>query len=210
MPTEPADPDPNDQLAFEKWKIAIKVYTEKSMAYSDFLAGLFNVVLGQCTDGLQNRLKSHPDYPAAQQDGIALLTIIKLITYTFEERRDLWDAVSDVKEGFYSLRQGKYQSLQQYYEVFLNQVGVLEEVGIDLDDTCLVNQVAAAAGRPGAPEDADHEAAKQKALAIRFIRGTNEQHKKYLTELRHSFLNGQDNYPATLSKAYNILQHHEP
>ena len=52
--------------------------------------------------------------------------------------------------------------------------------------------------------------AKQLALANRFIRSTNAKHETYLKELRHSQLNGHDDYPKTLSDAYNVLQHREP
>ena len=84
--TAPANPDPNNALAFEMWKLDIKEHRVKEQEYANFRAGLYNVVLGQCTDALQDKLKSHTDFPAAYQDGIALLVIIKTLTYTFEER----------------------------------------------------------------------------------------------------------------------------
>jgi hypothetical protein len=34
-------------------------------------------MLGQCTEALEERLKSHEDFPAAHNDGVALLQIIK-------------------------------------------------------------------------------------------------------------------------------------
>jgi hypothetical protein len=99
------------------------------------------VVFGQCTKALQDKLKSHPDFPAAYQDGIALLTIIKTLTYTFEERRKLSDALCDLKEMFYTFKQGKNTSLQRYYELFLGQVEVLEEVGVSIPDESLIRRL---------------------------------------------------------------------
>jgi hypothetical protein len=208
-PTAPAAPNPGDQIAFEMWKLDIKEHRVKEQEYSDFRAGLYNVVFGQCTEALQDKLKSHTDFPNAYQDGIALLTIIKTITYTFEERRKLADALCDIKEMFYTFKQGKNMSLQRYHELFLHQVEVMDEVGITIPDESLVEAVAAASGRPGLPEDADWAAAREQALAIRFIRGTNFSHKKYLTHLRNSYLDGADYYPSTLHEAYNILQRWE-
>jgi hypothetical protein len=69
--------------------------------------------------------------------------------------------------------------------------------------------VAAANGRAGAPEEADHIAAREQALAICFIRGTNAKYKAYLTHLRNSFLDGSDYYPTSVHTAYNILQRRE-
>ena len=55
-------------------------YTNKVQGYSNFRAGLYKVVLGQCTKALQDKLKSHSGFPRACKDGIALLTIIKTLT----------------------------------------------------------------------------------------------------------------------------------
>ena len=97
-PVRPANPDPGDQIAFEEWKLDIKDYRDKLKECANFRAGLYNTVLGQCTDGLHVKLKSHQDFQAADQDGIELLAIIKELTYTFEECRKLSDALLDVKE----------------------------------------------------------------------------------------------------------------
>jgi hypothetical protein len=190
------------------WKLEVKEHRVKEQEYSNFRAGLYNVVFGQCTKALQDKLKSHSNFPNAYQDGIALLTIIKTLTYTFEERRKLADALCEIKEMFYSFRQGQHTSLQHYHELFLGQVEVLEEVGVTIPDESLVELIAAANGRAGAPEEVDRTAAREQALAIRFIRGTNATHKAYLTHLQNSFLDGSDYYPSTLHEAYNILQRH--
>jgi hypothetical protein len=104
-PIAPADPDPKVALEFELWKLDIREHRVKAQEYSNFKAGLYNVVFGQCTEALQDRLKSHEHFPNAQQNGIALLTIIKTLTYTFEERRKLSDTLSDVKEQYYGFKQ---------------------------------------------------------------------------------------------------------
>jgi hypothetical protein len=188
----------------------VREYRVKEQEYSNFQAGLYNVVLGQCTEALQDKLKSHTDFPSAYQDGIALLKIIKTLTYTFEERRNLADALCDIKEMFYSFKQGKHMSLQRYHELFLGQVEVLDEVGITIPDESLIELIAAAKGRAGAPTDSDKADAREQALAIRFIRGANATHKAYLTHLRNSYLDGSNYYPSTLHEAYNILQRREP
>ena len=144
----------------------------------------------------------------ANQNGIALLTLICSLLHTFEERRKLADALSDVKMAFYKLRQGKYMKLEWYHKIFFAQVEVLDEVGVSIADTALIQQVAEQHGR-GAPMAADREEAKQIALAIQFIKGTNANHKPYLSHLRNSYLDGLDVYPSMVQEAYNILQHRE-
>ena len=75
-PIAPDNPPDGNQVAFELWKMDIKEYCEKLKVFANFRAGLYSLVLGQCTDALQERLKSHCDYEAANQDGIRLLVII--------------------------------------------------------------------------------------------------------------------------------------
>jgi hypothetical protein len=73
-----------------------------------------------------------------------------------------------------------------------------------------VESIATTNGRAGAPKEGDWAAAREQALAIRFIRGANATHKAYLRHLRNSFLDGSDYYPTALHEAYNILQRREP
>ena len=47
-PVAPANPVPNDPVAFELWKVELKKHTEKQEAYTNFLARLFTVVVGGC------------------------------------------------------------------------------------------------------------------------------------------------------------------
>ena len=204
-PTEPDNPAEGDQVAFELWKMDLKEYREKLKVFANFRAGLFSLVLGQCTDALQERLKSHHDYQAASQDGIALLVIIRSLIHTFEENQKLSDAILDVKRKFYKFYQGRHMTLERYHELFLAQVEVLDEVGITVEDEALVEEVAAENGRVE-PNNEDRREARDQELAIRFIRGTNMQHKGYLCHLRNSYLDGTDNYPRTVHEAYNILR----
>ena len=99
-------------------------------------------------------------------------------------------------------------NLEQYHEIFLAQVEVLDEVGVSIPDTALIQHVVEQNGR-GVSTAADREEAKQIALVIQFIKGTNANHKPYLSHLRNSYLDGLDVYPNTVQEAYNILQHRE-
>ena len=186
----------------------LKEYREKLKVFANFRAGLYSLILGQCTDALQEHLTSHHDYQAASQDGIALSVIIRSLIHTFEENRKLSNAILDVKEKLYKFYQGRHMTLERYHELFLAQVEVLDEVGITIEDEALVEEVAAENGRVE-PNNDDRKEARDQELAIHFIHGTNMQHKGYLRHLRNSYLDGTDNYPRTIHEAYNILRRHE-
>ena len=59
------------------------------------------------------------------------------------------------------------------------------------------------------PNENDRSEAKEQSLAIRFIRGSNKKYRGYLTHLRNSYLDHNDNYPNSLQQAYNVLQRRE-
>ena len=158
-PEEPPAPDHANQVAFERWKYVYKEYMNKVQEYMNFCSGLYNLVMGQCTESLKKRLKSHKDFIGASQNGISLLVLIRSLLHTFEEHRKLADGLSNVKMAFYKLCQGKYMKLERYHELFLAQVDVLNEVGVTIPDTALIQHVAEQHGR-GEPVAADHEEAK--------------------------------------------------
>ena len=110
--------------------------------------------------------------------------------------------------AFYKLFQGKYMKLELYHELFLAQVDMLSEVGVTIPDAALTQHVAEQHGR-GVPIAADHEEAKQIALTIQFIKGTNASHKPYLSHLWNSYLDRLDMYPNAVQEVYNILQRRE-
>ena len=87
--------------------------------YANFRSGLYNFVMGQCSEALKERLKSHEDFIDANQNGIALMILIHSLLHTFEECCKFVDGLSDVKIAFYKLCQGKYMKLEWYHEIFL-------------------------------------------------------------------------------------------
>lgn len=85
-PLAPADPESTqDVCAMFVWKLDLEEHRSKVLAYSNFRVGLYNLIFGQCTYALQYNLESHPNFQEAYLDGIALLKIIKLILYSFEQ-----------------------------------------------------------------------------------------------------------------------------
>ena len=138
MPKEPKWPVPTNAIAVQIWKFELQEYCDKTNACKNFLAGHYNVALGQCMEALEDKVKSHKDFEAANRNGLRLLTIIKAITYTFKEQRKLANALTDLKETFYSMGQGRNQLLQQYHELFTNHIEVMESVGCSVADKSLV------------------------------------------------------------------------
>ena len=143
-PEEPEAQDPKNHDQVELWKLDIKEHKAQMQEYSNFWSGLYNLVLGQCTEALLEHCKSHEDFSEANQNGtpISLLIIIQSRIHTFEERRKLADALADVKESFYHLCQGKYMKLERHHELFVAQVEVPDEVEVKIPDTAPITSLA--------------------------------------------------------------------
>ena len=70
----PAIPDPNaaaNAIEIQVWKEQRKIQADKTQEFSDFKAGLYSLIYGQCTKTLQEKLKAAPGFSGAIGDGIA-------------------------------------------------------------------------------------------------------------------------------------------
>ena len=85
-PVRPVRPEgPADMYQLEDWRLDSRDYQSQVFEYANFKTGLYTIVLGQCTDTMKDKLKSHPEFTAACQNSILLLKLIKTILYSFEE-----------------------------------------------------------------------------------------------------------------------------
>ena len=137
----------------------------KTSDYATFRAGLYNVVMSQCTEALQDKLKSHQGFEEANQDGIALLKIIKVILFSFEQARNQEDELMSIKITFYTFKQGSGMSLQRYYELFVGHVMVMDKVRISISDDATAYTMAQENDHD-IPTGEDYAKAKERALAM--------------------------------------------
>lgn len=100
-PELPADPvDPANVLQVKRWELALRTHQAKTKAYANFRAGLYSVVLGQCTEALKAKLEACTEFIRASQDGIALLQLIWMIIHTFEGCSNLVNEANKLKGRF--------------------------------------------------------------------------------------------------------------
>ena len=106
MPALPVVNNPivGDPMSFEIWKEDRKELKKAEKAYANFLASLYNLIMGQCTEALEDRIRSHIDFPTVNQNGLRLLEIVKQITHTYEEQTYPDDAIMSIKETFYKFQ----------------------------------------------------------------------------------------------------------
>ena len=109
------------------------------------------------------------------------------------------------------MSQGR-NTVGEYYEQFKNQTDVLDHIGAGIgNDEAIMKQVLRNQGinvdeaTDTQEEDAETEGT-QWYLALAFLMGSNRSRfRRLLEKLENDFTAGNDNYPKTLTDAYNML-----
>jgi hypothetical protein len=82
---------PQEEVAKMIFKGELEAYTKHKAALDDNIQKAYSLVIGQCTDLLQSKLKQQAQWSAIseEQDAIALIGLIKTITFRFEDQKFL-------------------------------------------------------------------------------------------------------------------------
>ena len=207
MPAPVADPAEGATAAeVERWKMAYKKNIEQVEVYQNFLAGLFNLLLGQCTEIMKDKLRARLEYEEINQtqNGIRLLALIKQLTFTYDDnRRYEVEARDEFKANYYGLKKDRHQTVADFYQVFKAHVKACTEVGVTLYDESTLLEITMANGREE-PNDQDKDAAQDRVAAMRFIRACGNT--DYEAHLKNKFLDGENAFPITLADARAIME----
>jgi hypothetical protein len=142
-----------------------------------------------------------------------LLRMIKDLVLNFQSQKYLPLALDKSKARFYYCRQGKYATPQVYLEQFQNMVlDVINHSGGTIGDAPgVVSMIMAERNLDMATIPADDLAvimkeAKYQCLTMSFLaRSDRYRYSQKIEGLENNVLQGQDNYPKTVSGAYSLL-----
>ena len=144
-------------------------------------------------------------------DRLQLLIAIKDLMFNVQEQKYVPLSIHLAKRQFFLLLQGR-NTVGEYYEQFKNQTDILTHIGAGIgDDEAIMKQVLQSQGIDvDDATDAQEEAAEtegiQLNLALAFLMGSDRSRfRRLLEKLENDFTAGNDNYPKTLTDAYNML-----
>ena len=147
----------------------------------------------------------------AASDGLQLLIAIKDLLFNVQEQKYVPLSIHLAKRQFFLLSQGR-NTVGECYEQFKNQTDVLSHIGAGIgDDEAIMKQVLRSQGiNINNATDKQEEAAElegiQWFLALAFLMGSDRnRYGRLLEKLENDFTAGNDNYPKTLTDAYNML-----
>ena len=125
--------DPGKPTEIEKLLLTeeVKIHIKKKSSLEENNRKLFSVVKGQCTDAMLARIEGHDNYASSKndRDGLALLAIVKSISYAYQHKEYVPLALHKTMHRFYNFKQKKDQTVTQYKEAFTNNVDVIEAQG---------------------------------------------------------------------------------
>eukprot|EP00978_Attheya_sp_CCMP212_P006553 scaffold15183_cov61-Attheya_sp.AAC.2 len=211
----PSDPATGASATVKRiWEKEVDEYVKQKSYLNQNMKTLYALVWGQCTDVMKQKLEglSTFDTLSADRDGLGLLKAIKDLVYNFQSQKYLPQALHKSTCRFYICVQGKHMTTQVYMENFQNIIDIIEhsggvigyepgviqaladEQGIDVNAATIAEK--AALGKE----------AQGMYLAIAFLLNSDRNRfGRLIEDLENSYLHGKDNYPKTVTSAYNII-----
>ena len=212
MPVAPiADPIP--PLLAAIFSEQVKEYVKQTSRLQENIKRLWALVWGQCSDTMRTRLQALDSYEEmhSASDGLQLLIAIKDLMFNVQEQKYVPLSIHLAKRHFFLLSLGR-NTVGEYYDQFKNQTDVLEHIGAGIgNDEAIRKQVLHSQGidideATEAQEEAAETEGTQWYLALAFLMGSDRSRfGRLLEKLKNDFTAGNDNYPKTLTDAYNML-----
>ena len=212
MPIAPvADPIP--VLLAAIFSEQVKEYVKHTSRLQENIKRLWALVWGQCSDTIRTRLQALETYDNMHttSDGPQLLIAIKDLMFNVQEQKNIPLSIHLAKRQFFLLSQGR-NTVGEYYDQFKNQTDILSHIGAGIgNDMAIMRQVLRSQDiNVDEATDAQEEAAETEGtplyLALAFLMGSDHSRfRRLLEKLENDFTAGNDNYPKTLTDAYNML-----
>ena len=196
------------------WEIEMKEVIRNKQIIANRIQQLYALVLGQCTDSMVVRVDAHSNYEQAAEDrdGLALLRIVKSICFNFQDQKYVPQSIYEAKQRFYSLKQGRHETVAQYYDKYQNNVQVLEQCSATIgNETGVRNMVCKELQICVDTNDADERKivvtkTKDRILAIGFILGADKgRYSGMVRGFENAYTTGRDEWTKTLADAHRTL-----
>ena len=168
------------------------------------LKNIYTIVFGNCTESVQTMIKTDSKYEEKSKifDYAWLFEKVKTIVSGLDTKVNLRVSLHDVMLNFMLLKQFPNETNKAYHTKFKSMIETLKIAGgehILVSPVMIGTELSAASGSQIREE-------KEKYMAICFILRSDEiRYKRLLEDLKRSANLGRDEYPETLTKAFDLL-----
>jgi len=180
----------------------------------DVINAAYSIVRKQCSDAQWNLVESHKDHAEVQakMDVIGLLKLIRNALYSGATTRNSCVSAQDAMVKLFTFRQSKTMENADYLKKFkeLTELVAFNGTIIGVKETRVTDMIKEIAKDKNVPTEDEYEKAKDMAQeqfhAILLIRHADKNRfGELIAYLENSFTMGEDRYPRTVTKAYEIL-----
>jgi hypothetical protein len=181
---------------------AWKTYQERNTQLIKNSGQAFSLILGQCTQLLQDKMKQDTDWNtvSTSYDPLQLYCLIEKKILAQTEDQYPFATVYDQEMALYSFRQ-ETMTNAQWYERFNMKVDVANAIGITQQHQVLLEYVSQETYTQAfdtlTPDQqkAIRNDAEERYLAYTFLRQSGKQHATLNTDLQNDFMTGDNQYP---------------
>ena len=189
-----------------------RTYRERNANLSKHRGQAYSLIIGQCTQLLQDRMKQDADWTmvSTSYDPLALCRLIEKTILAQTEDQYPFATVFDQELAFYTFRQENLTN-PQWYERFNTKVDVGEAIGVTRQHKVLLEHVAqelhtqAFATLTDAEQEAVRTDAEERYISYVFLRLSGAQHGTLKTDLQNDFTTGNNHYPKTRQQTLHLL-----
>ena len=189
-------------------------YVKRSQQYLQNKSKIYSVALGQCTEAMKNRLEGEENYEDinVESDVIRLLLLIKSIAYSYESKSYPVLAIHMELKQLYASHQSNSSSCEKYFDTMSNMRNVISHCGSVIGnhpflvDKFLKAVDTADTDNPTEEDTTTYKTAIEEAyMDTAFLSGMNNaRYGALLNDLHNTFRMGHNEYPKTLTSAYNL------
>ena len=198
------DEEKKDSVDVEIHKEEIKEYVKELKIIKSNLKKLYSLIYGNCTESVQTMLKADEDYEEKSKefDYAWILEKVKMIVSGLDTKVNLRVSLHDAISNYMLIKQQPHETNDAYLTRFKSMVGTLKIAG---GEHILVSSVMLKKKISDATKQEINDE-KERFMAIGFILRSDEtRFKKLNEELKSSANRGRDEYPVTLTEAFNLL-----
>ena len=188
----------------------VKEYVARTKKYKDNMNKAYGLILGQCTQGVKNKLEARRDWEEleSEHDPIQLLQAIKAITQDYQDSKYPIASIYKALTTLFNIRQEEKEGLSAYIKRFKNAQDIMEAQHGKLD---LMQYVTKMDDYEEDQHDEFEAQAYNQLLAYIFVQGADPKRSgDLLKELSNDFALGADKYPKDVATAASAVANYKP
>ena len=206
LPKLPEGADEGDR---ELWKDDIKTVGNRRTALEENIKTLYAIIWGQCTDIMQQKIEAAGNFDTVwtEGDGLALLEIIKSITYAFQSQKYTGQSLFEAYKKLFNMVQGRTITVKEHLTNFMNRVEVIESIGGSFSlDPGMLRYVLNGKKEEDLNEEElaiVHQEVRERTLAATFMMTSDRgRFEKFIEGIENDYNEGHNRWPATIADAY--------